>query len=78
MAKLLGPDSEPYKSVKLVENYRQYWRPDPNNVRVILLAESHVFTTGSDRKFKITPIDGLPDYSKQYAKFVYCLAYGED
>lgn len=76
MAKLLGPDSEPYESVELVEKYRQYWRPD--NVRVILLAESHVFTTDSDRQFKISPIDGLPDYPTQYAKFVYCLAYGED
>jgi hypothetical protein len=76
MVKLLGPDSEPYESVKLVEKYRQYWRPD--TVRIILLAESHVFTTDSDRKFKITSIDGLPDYPKQYAKFVYCLAYGED
>jgi hypothetical protein len=76
MAELLGADSEPYESVELVENYRQYWRPD--NVRVILLAESHVFTTNSDRQFKLNPIDGLPGYPAQYAKFVYCLAYGED
>jgi hypothetical protein len=81
MSQLLAPyfkQAESYGSIKLVDEYRQYWRPDNSNkVNVILLAESHVFTTDIDRQFKLNSIDSLPDYPKQYAKFVYCLAYGE-
>lgn len=80
LSKLLGSDfghPESYESIKLIEEYRQYWRPS-NKINVILLAESHVFTTDIDRQFSLNPIDSLPNYPKQYAKFVYCLAYGED
>ncbi len=66
---------EPYESVELVEKYRQYWKP--TKVKVVLLAESHVFTTDADRKIKIQTISGLNGYPTEYAKFVYCLAYGE-
>jgi hypothetical protein len=66
---------EPYESVELVEKYRQYWKP--TKVKVVLLAESHVFTTDADRKIKIQTISGLTGYPTEYAKFVYCLAYGE-
>jgi len=76
MATVLGQNSEPFESVELVERYRQFWRP--RKVRIILLAESHVFTTESDRLFKTRPIADLPGYPTQYAKFVYCLAYGEN
>lgn len=69
-------DIEPYESVELVERYRQYWKPD--NVRIVLLAESHVLTTNDDRNFTIKKLDRLPGYPAQYAKFVYCLAYGEN
>lgn len=82
MSQLLAPyfkQAESYESIKLVDEYRQYWRPDNSNkVNVILLAESHVFTTDMDCQFRLHPIDSLPDYPKQYAKFVYCLAYGEN
>ena len=77
---ILGDQSEPYESVDLIEKYRQFWRPE--EVNVILLAESHVFTSNTDRSFKL--IDGknddvsLKNYPKSYAKFVYCLAYGEE
>lgn len=80
LSKLLGSDfghPESYESIKLIEDYRQYWRPS-NKINVILLAESHVFTTDIDRQFGLNPLDTLPNYPKQYAKFVYCLAYGED
>lgn len=73
---------EPYASVELVERYRQYWKPE--QVRVLLLAESHVFTTDLDRKIQFPTnivLNGAPialnDYPTEYAKFVYCLAYGE-
>ena len=76
MVNLLGSDAEPFESVELVEQYRQFWRPD--NVRVVILAESHVFTSNSDREYRIREIDGLSGYPTQYARFVYCLAYGEN
>jgi hypothetical protein len=77
MVKLPGLNVESFESVKLVEEYRRYWRPE--KVRVLLLAESHVFTSDADRNLKLVPISNLPNsyYPDQYAKFVYCLAYGE-
>jgi len=59
--KIFQSDIESFESVSLIEKYRQYWKPD--KVNVILLAESHVFTSVSDLKYN--------------AKFVYCIAYGE-
>ncbi len=67
---------EPYESVELVESYRRYWKPD--KVRIVLLAESHVFTTKKDRDITVSKISQLPGYPTEYAKFVYCLAYGEN
>lgn len=72
---VLGENIEPYESVALVEKYRQCWKPD--RVRILLLAESHVFTTDADRKIKIPKIPDLDGYPQEYAKFVYCLGYGE-
>jgi hypothetical protein len=70
----LGNNAEPLKSVRLVETYRRYLKPE--TVRVVLLAESHVFTSDEDRRIAIPPIDDLPGYPTQYARFVYCL--GDD
>ncbi len=69
----LGSDIEPFGAVKLVEEYRQYWKPEI--VKVVLLAESHVFTTLNDMDIHFHT--SLAHYPTQYAKFVYCLAYGE-
>jgi hypothetical protein len=73
--KILGNNAEPLESVRLVETYRRYLKPE--KVRVVLLAESHVFTSDEDRRIAIPLIDGLPGYPKQYARFVYCLGLGE-
>jgi hypothetical protein len=73
--KILGDNTEPLESVRLVETYRRYLKPE--TVRVVLLAESHVFTSDEDRRIAIPPIDGLPGYPMQYARFVYCLGNGE-
>jgi hypothetical protein len=73
--RILGSHTEPLESVQLVERYRRFWKPA--NVRVVLLAESHVYTSDDDRKITIPPISGLQGYPTQYARFVYCLAYGE-
>jgi len=75
IVKLPGSDIELFFSCQLVEKYRQYWKPD--KVNVILLAESHVFTSTSDLKYKLKEVDELEGYPDQYAKFVYCIAYGE-
>jgi hypothetical protein len=75
LQKILGHATEPYESVALVEEYRQYWKPE--ETRVILLAESHVFTRDADRLITIPRLPRLPGYPTQYAKFVYCLGYGE-
>jgi len=72
---IVGSDCEELASVQLVESYRRFLRP--NRVRVLLLAESHVFTTAEDRNIAIPPIPELPGYPTQYARFVYCLGYGE-
>lgn len=42
---------------------------------MVLLAESHVFTTTQDMEIGFET--SLPGYPTNYAKFVYCLAYGE-
>jgi hypothetical protein len=75
LKRLLKNNFEPWQSVELVEKYRQYWKPD--KVNVILLAESHVFTSISDLSHNLKKITRLEDYPDQYAKFVYCLGYGE-
>ena len=73
--RILGSHTEPLESVQLVETYRRFWKPA--TVRVMLLAESHVYTSEDDRKIAIPHIPDLPGYPTQYAKFVYCLGYGE-
>lgn len=75
LRRMTGHNIEPYDSVALVEKYRQYWRPE--KIKIILLAESHVFTSDDDRKIELPQITELAGYPTQYAKFVYCLAYGE-
>lgn len=47
IADILGTNNiEQLESVQLVESFRQYWKPV--NARIILLAESHVFTSDAD------------------------------
>lgn len=73
--RILGSDTETFESVQLVETYRRFLKPE--KVRVVLLAESHVYTHDDDREIIIPPILELPGYPSQYARFVYCLGYGE-
>jgi hypothetical protein len=66
---------EPLEVVKLVHDYRMYWKP--KKVKTLLLAESHVYTeieaTNHKHEFK-----ELPSYPCRYVRFVYCLSYGEN
>jgi len=75
IANILGDEAESLESVQLVETYRRFLKP--KKVRVVLLAESHVFTSDEDRKIEIPTIAELPGYPTKYARFVYCLGYGE-
>lgn len=77
LGKLLGPGAEPIEVLRRAEEHRAYWRPE--RVRVILLAESHVYTTASELERKVI----LPDHIEEeaprgFVRLVYCLGYGEN
>ena len=76
MQGILGPEyQEPFEVVKAIEEYRQYWKP--KKVKIILLAESHVYTTLEDfQDICETPSSALPNYPKNYVRFIYCINYG--
>jgi hypothetical protein len=64
--------------VEQVEQYRQFWKPEQANV--ILLAESHVYTTEEEfasesNSFALNNF--IQNYPTHYVRFVYCLGYGE-
>ena len=68
-----------FEVVRQVEEYRQFWKPD--EINVILLAESHVFTDKQEynilcNRFILNKI--IPDYPLHFVRFVYCLGYGEN
>ncbi len=81
---IIQKDIEPFEIVEAVENYRSFWKPD--NVRIILLGESHVYTNHNEFNCKIdkSKLDkvnktklNLTCYPKNFVRFVYCLASGE-
>ena len=68
---------ESFKIVKSVDEHRNFWKPD--KVRVLLLAESHVFTRDSEHNNTMRYY-GFPELREcpiGYVKLVYCLGYGE-
>lgn len=70
---VLGESIEPISAVRLVEEYRDFWRP--KDVKVILLVESHARTSEQDMRLFFDV--GLSGYPMHYCRCVYCLAYGE-
>jgi hypothetical protein len=71
---------EPLSVIQDVEAHRQFWRPE--TLRVVLLAESHVFTA-EDANLTMHPsadvLGFLPaSIPNKFVRFVYCLGYGED
>src|SRR6267142_3590652 len=70
---------EPFRSCLAAEYHRQFWRP--TEPRVVLLAESHVYTDIVDLRSsvarKILPLD-IQHSPKQFVRLIYCLAYGEN
>jgi hypothetical protein len=73
-----SPNPEPFRSCLAAEFHRQFWKPaEP---RLVLLAESHVYTDELDLACKITtnnlPTD-IQHSSSQFVRLIYCLGYGE-
>jgi hypothetical protein len=72
-------DREQQAVVRLVHDYRMYWKP-PQHVTTLLLAESHKFTTEQEITEYEHEFGELPDnpfpYPRKYVRFVYCLSYG--
>jgi hypothetical protein len=66
---------EDFESVKLVHDYRMYFKPE--TVKTLLLAESHVFTTTTERNVNHNLGNILPGYPNGFVRFIYCLSYGQ-
>jgi hypothetical protein len=66
------PYEEGLAVAKAVEYLRTAWRP--KQVRIILLAESHVWTGENEITSSVRQPDGS---STAFVRFVYCLGYGE-
>ncbi|HEY5909213.1 MAG TPA: hypothetical protein VJA21_01270 [Verrucomicrobiae bacterium] len=73
---------EPFEIVHAVERHRWFWRPA--RVGVVLVAESHVYTSAEDCNQSLDtamlkpfgrPNSSLPPDS--FVRLVYCLGYGE-
>ena len=68
---------ESFTVVKSVNEHRNFWKPD--KIKVLLLAESHVFTRDSehDNTMRYYGFPELRECPTGYVKLVYCLGYGE-
>jgi hypothetical protein len=77
LKKVVNGPLESFEIVREVQKYREYWKPD--NVKLVLLAESHVFTTEEELQSEVdTSALDLQDYPNRFVRFVYCLGYGEN
>jgi len=73
-----GLKLEPSDVAIAVERHRWAWKPE--RVRVLLIAESHVYTSDGDFRARIRT-QLLPPAAQhapvEYVRLVYCLGYGE-
>jgi hypothetical protein len=77
LASLLGVDAEPLEVLRRTEEHRNYWRPE--RVKVVLLAESHVYTTAAELDCTLTlPEAAARDIPRGFVRLVYCVGYGEN
>jgi len=72
--KNLGFPPEPAWAVSAVDDHRRHWRP--KQVKVLLLAESHVYTE-DDFALNYRNFPELKSLPRKYVRLVYCLGYGE-
>ena len=74
LSTLLGPTAEPLEVLARAEEHRHYWRPA--QVKLILLAESHVYTTPDELTRTISlPSTAPGDLPRGFVRLVYCLGY---
>jgi hypothetical protein len=74
LANILGAErTECFEAALVVEQLRQTWRPR-DRVRVVLLAESHVWTSREEARSRVLQPDGV---ETGFARFIYCLGGGE-
>ncbi len=77
LAGILGDGAEPLEVLQQVEDHRAYWRPE--KPKVILLAESHVYTATSELVRSLRSLPDLPASTpKGFVRLVYCIGYGEN
>ena len=70
-----GVEAESLAYLSGVREWRQIWRPE--QVRVLLVAESHVAEISGDNAVRVHT-DALPvNMPEQFVRLVYCLGYGE-
>jgi len=70
--------AEPFDAALVSERYRDYWKP--GTVKMILVAESHLYTDADDLACKIDPSKlpiSLPDCPSEFVRLVYCPGYGD-
>lgn len=70
-------EPESFEVVQAVEAHRNFWKPE--KVKLLLLAESHVYTNAEEHtaKIRIDELDGS-GCSDAFVKLVYCLGYGDN
>jgi hypothetical protein len=69
---------EPLETALVAEEHRWFWKP--KDVKFIVVAESHVYTSAKENKVKIDRLlpKGFPQNAPlRFVKLVYCLGYGE-
>jgi len=77
LREVIGPSIESIDVIKRAEEHRWYWRP--SQVKIVLLAESHVYTTNEELAREIR-LPGLApsNLPRGFVRLVYCLGYGEN
>ena len=74
---ILGPGAEPISVSERAEQHRRYWQPE--RTRVVLLAESHVFTESAELDSALCTDAVVPvDLPRGFVRLVYSLGYGEN
>ncbi len=73
--KSIGFPPETLRVISAVDEHRQHWKP--KQVRVLLLAESHVYTEDAVA-LNYDDFPELKSLPKKYVRLVYCLGYGEN
>lgn len=74
---ILGSEIEPIQVLRIADAHRRFWRPE--KVKTILLAESHVYTSGEEAALTIQlPTNISSSAPQSFVRLVYCLGYGEN